>query len=93
MNPKIAKLLKDLGLPEDGTFSDDGCFTVEVKDSEQFSKFQSKLDRSDLVEADDDLSVIEGNVVYSVYDADGLTLNLIGNLDDDTYKLVVEEVE
>lgn len=86
-------LLRKLGIMEEGTRTSNHNYVIDLEDSDHFNKIFSKLDKSDLVEENEDSSVVNLEVTNILYIADGFSLNLIADFEQDTYKLVVSDVE
>ena len=87
-------LLKELGINRNGEYSDNGTYTVELKDSNDFGKMSSILDKSELAEPIDETSYFtaeNGNLDYKIGDA--FMISLIADFDNDYYTLVVTEME
>ncbi len=89
----MKELLSKIGITDAGFYSEDGNYVIDFESSDLFNKAFSRLDRSDLVEENEDSSVINLDVSNVLYEADGFTLNLIADLEQDTYKLVVSEIK
>lgn len=89
----MKKLLKEIGITEEGHMSSNGNYVIDLDDSDHFNKIFSKLDKSDLIEENEDSSVINVEVTNILYLSDGFSLNLIADFAQDIYKLVVTELE
>ena len=89
----MKELLKEIGITEEGHMSSDSNYIIDLDDSDHYNRIFSKLDKSDLVEENEDSSVVNIEVTNILYLADGYSLNLIADFDQDTYKLVVTELE
>lgn len=85
-------LLSKIGITEPGHFTKDSGYVIDFDSSEAFNKAFSRLDKSDLVDENEDSSVITLNVSNVMYSNDDYSLNLIADFDQDTYKLVVTEL-
>jgi len=86
-------LLRKLGIMEEGTRTSNHNYVIDLEDSDHFNRIFSKLDKSDLVEENEDSSVVNLEVTNILYIADGFSLNLIADFEQDIYKLVVSDVE
>lgn len=86
-------LLRKLGINEAGTRSTDNDYVIDLEDSDHFNRIFSKLDKSDLLEENEDSSVVNLEITNILYMADGFTLNLIADFDQDIYKLVITEIK
>lgn len=86
-------LLRKLGIMEEGHRSTDNDYVIDLEDSDHFNKIFSKLDKSDLLEENEDSSVVNLEITNILYIADGFTLNLIADFEQDIYKLVITEIK
>lgn len=89
----MKELLSKIGITEAGHFSEDGNYVIDFETSNQFNKAFSKLDKSDLVDENEDASSITLETSTVMYVADDYTLALIADFDQDTYRLVVTEIK
>jgi hypothetical protein len=89
----MKELLSSIGITEEGHMSSGNNYIIDLDDSDHYNRIFSKLDKSDLVEENEDSSVVNLEVTNILYLADGYSLNLIADFDQDTYKLVVTELE
>lgn len=88
----MKELLKKIGINEAGYFSKDDNFIIDFENSNEFNKAFSKLQKSDLVEENDDSSVINLQVSNVMFSNDDYTFNLIADFGENIYKLVVTEI-
>lgn len=86
-------LLKQIGITEEGHYSEDNNYVIDFEDSNQFNKAFSRLEKSDLVEENEDSSVINLEVSNVLYVGEGYSLNLIADFSQNLYKLVVTDIE
>lgn len=89
----MKELLSKIGITDAGYFSKDKNYVIDFENSDAFNKAFSKLDKSDLVEENEDSSVVNLNVTNVMYITDDFSLNLIADFSADTYKLVVTELK
>lgn len=89
----MKELLRKIGITEAGYFSSNNNYVIDFDNSDEYNKAFSKLDRIDLVEENDDTSVINMSVSNIMYSNDDFSLNLIADFDNDTYKLVVTDLK
>lgn len=89
----MKELLKKIGITQPGYFSSDDNYVIDIESSEQYNKIFSLLDKSDLVEENEDSSVANISVSNILYSNDDFSLNLIADFDQDIYKLVVHELK
>ena len=89
----MREFLKKLGIDEIGYYKDK-AYIIDLDNDTQFCKIYSKLEKSDLIEPDDDdyqaINLFEFNIKYYNEDYE-ITLSV--NFENDTYKVIVEEVE
>ena len=86
-------ILKKIGITEAGYFSEDNNYIIDFENSNQFNKAFSRLEKSDLVEENEDSSVIDLNVSNVLYVNDDYSFNLIAEFEQDVYRLVVSELK
>lgn len=89
----MKEFLKKIGITEDGQSTQDGNYVIDLDDSNHYNSVFSKLDKSDLIEENEDSSVVNVDVTNILYIGDNYALNLIADFKQDTYKLVVTELE
>ena len=89
----MKELLKSIGIPDAGYFSSNDNYVIDFEDSNGYNKAFSKLDKTDLVEENDDSSVVNVSVSNILYTNDEFALNLIADFDADSYKLVVTKLK
>jgi len=89
----MEELLKKIGITEMPNKTDDGNFVIDILDSDEYAKYYSKLDRSDLVEEDDDSSQmsLDSSSIQYISNDDKYTLTLLADFEGDTYSLVIRE--
>ena len=86
-------LLHKIGINETGYYSGDDNYIIDFENSNQFNTAFSRLEKSGLVEENDDASVINLTVTNILYVSDDFALNLIADFGQDIYKLVVTKLE
>ena len=89
----MEEFLKQIGITEEGHETTDGNYVVDLDDSDHFNKIFSKLDKSDLVEENEDSSVVNVNITNILYIGDEYAVNLVADFNEDAYKLVVTPLE
>lgn len=89
----MKELLKSLGITDVGYYSKEKNYVIDFESSDDFNKTFAKLNKSDLVDENEDSSVINLDVSNINYLADGFSLNLIADFGQDIYKLVVTELD
>jgi hypothetical protein len=89
----VKQLLKKIGIEDVGHQTTDGNYIIDLEDSDHFNRIFSKLDKSDLVEENEDSSVVNLDVTNIMYIADECAINLIADFSQDTYRLVATKLE
>ena len=89
----MKELLKNIGITEVGYYSKEKNYVIDLEDSNHFNKVFSKIQKSDLVDENEDSSVVNLSVSNVLFLADDYSLNLIADFDQNIYKLVVTELE
>ena len=86
----MEELLKNLGIKEPGEYTKNGAYVVDIKDYDEYSKYYSLLEKSDLEEVQDtaQITIHTTNVTFA---SDNYQIVLQADLDEDMYKLVVTE--
>lgn len=89
----MEELLRNLGINEIPNKSDDGNYVIDILDSDEYARYYSKLDRSDLVEEDEDSSQmsLDSSSIQYLSNDDKYTLTLLADFEGDTYSLVIRE--
>lgn len=86
----MKEFLKNLGITRDGEYTKNGAYVIDIKDYDEYSKYFSLLDKSDLQE-EQDTAQITIHTTSVTYTSDRYQLVLQADLDEDMYKLVVTE--
>ena len=86
-------LLRKLGINEEGHRSTDNDYVIDLEDSDHFNRIFSKLDKSDLLDENEDSSVVNLEITNILYVTEGFALNLIADFEQDIYKLVITELK
>ena len=81
--------LKEIGISKFGNYSDDGNYVVDL-DEKMFFRYESILDKCDLIDLDEDSSNITYEAITKQYDSDDYILTLIGDLEGETYRLTIK---
>ena len=88
----MEEFLKELGITKQGRKNENGFYVIDIDDSDEFGKIFSKLDKSDLVDEDEESSSITLDSANITYLGDDYTITLMGDFENDTdYKLVMRE--
>lgn len=86
----MEELLKEIGITAKGEYTKNGAYVVDIKDYNEYGKYFSLLEKSDLEEVQDtaQITIHTTNVTYM---SDNYQIVLQADLDEDLYKLVVTE--
>lgn len=87
----MEELLQKLGIKETPKESNNGVSVIDIEDSNEYGVYYSKLDRSPLLDEDEESSnvTIDGSTI--VYISDDYTLTLVADFASDQYKLTIRE--
>ena len=89
----IEELLEELGIEAIGNYSNEGSYVIEIDDSNEWGKYYSLLDDSEILNEIVDTTTItidNSNITYGYEDK--FELSLIADFKNDNYKLVVREI-
>ena len=86
----MEELLKNIGIIAKGEYTKDGAYIVDIKDYNEYGKYFSLLEKSELEEVQDtcQMTIHTTNVTYA---SEQYQIVLQADLDEDLYKLVVTE--
>lgn len=86
----MEELLKEIGITAKGEYTKNGAYVVDIKDYNEYGKYFSLLEKSDLEEVQDTarITIHTTNVTYM---SDKYQIVLQADLDEDLYKVVVTE--
>lgn len=86
----MEELLKNIGITAKGEYTKDGAYIVDIKDYNEYGKYFSLLEKSELEEVQDtcQMTIHSTNVTYA---SEKYQIVLQADLDEDLYKLVVTE--
>ena len=86
----MEELLKGIGITAKGEYTKDGAYVVDIKDYNEYGKYFSLLEKSDLEEVQDtcQVTIHTTNVTYTTEE---YQVVLQADLDEDMYKLVVTQ--
>lgn len=87
----MEELLQSLGIKEEPNESNNGVYVIDIKDSNEYGVYYSKLDRSPLLDEDEESSnvTLDGSTI--VYRSDDYILTLVADFASDQYKLTIKE--
>lgn len=86
----MEELLKQIGITTKGEYTKNGAYVVDIKDYNEYGRYFSLLEKSELEEVQDtaQVTIHTTNVTYA---SDNYQIVLQADLDEDLYKLVVTE--
>lgn len=86
----MEEFLKGLGIKAVGEYTKHGAYIIDIADYDEYGKYFSILENSDLEEVQDtaQITVHTTNITYA---NDSYQILLQADLDEDIYKLVVTE--
>lgn len=87
----MEEFLKELGINKEPIESEDGVLVIDIANSDEYAKYYSLLEKSDLVEEDQYSSQITLEASSIQYVNDDFTITLLSNLEADTYQLTIKE--
>lgn len=73
--------------------SKDNSYIIRLKDSNDYSKVYTILDKSDGFDLDVDKILLNEDVSEFIYMCDNYDVKLIANLSEDKYKVIIEEAK
>ena len=85
------ELLKQIGIDAEPVKAEDGNYNIDIEDSNEYGKYFSKLDKSDLVEEEQDASSVNFENSSIQFTNDKYTLTLLADFENDTYSLNIRE--
>ena len=88
----MEKFLKEIGITQVGHYNSKNNYIIDIEDSDEYGKIYSKLDKSDLLDENDDSSSITINNSHVVFESDEYQFTLIADFENDTYKLVCKDI-
>ena len=85
------ELLKQIGIDAEHVKGEGGSYNIDIEDSNEYGRYFSKLDKSDLVEEEQDASSVNFENSSIQFTNDNYTLTLIADFENDTYSLNIRE--
>lgn len=86
----MEELLSKIGITAKGEYTKNGSYVVDIKDYNEYGKYFSLLEKSDLEEVQD-TSQITLHTTNVTYANDDYQIVLQADLDEDLYKVVVSQ--
>lgn len=90
----IQDLLKELRIENKEPYeNENGSYTIDLDNSNEYSRYYSKLDKSDMFEEDEEASQVSIETSSIQYLSDDFIVTLMANFDTDEYKLIIREID
>lgn len=83
--------LRKLGIYQEGEYTDDNNYFIELKDDDEYAKIYSLLDKSNELEEDEDASQLTDDNSSIQYINDKYTITLLTDYDSEQYALICRE--
>lgn len=83
--------LKKLGITQEGEYTDDNNYVIELDDDDEYARIYSLLDKSNELEEDDDASQLTQDNSSIQYINDKYTITLLADYDSEQYALICRE--
>lgn len=83
----MEQFLQQVGITQKGNMSDDGCYIVDLENEDQWARAESILDRSELLDQDEDSSNITYDGSTIQYDGDDYVVTLVADFESDVYRI------
>ena len=77
-----------LGIDVEGTLEGEK-YVIELANSNEYSRVYTLLDKSELVNIDEDSTLVTENVGELLFLGDGFDIKLVGNFAQDIYRIVI----
>lgn len=87
----MQEFLKELGINLELYKTDDGDYSADIANSNEYGRIFSKLDKSDLIEEEQDCSTVTFDNSNIQYVNDDYTITIIADFENDVYKLHIRE--
>ena len=85
------ELLKQIGIDAEPVKGENGSYNIDIEDSNEYGRYFSKLDKSDLVEEEQDASSVNFENSSIQFTNEQYTLTLLADFENDTYSLNIRE--
>jgi hypothetical protein len=85
---EMKEFAKKLGIDVEGTM-EGSKYIIELSDSNEYSRVYTLLDGSDLVDVNEDATLLTDNVGELLFIGDDFDVKLVGNFNSDIYRVVI----
>lgn len=89
----MEKFLQELGIQGTPQRTDDNTYVLDIEGSDNYGRIYSRLDRSDLLEEDEESSQLTLDTSSLRYENDEYQLTLLADFNEDKYQLVIQTKE
>lgn len=87
----MEELLRQLGIDAEPVKGENGSYNINIEDSNEYGRYFSKLDKSDIVEEEQDASSVNFENSSIQFTNEQYTLTLLADFENDTYSLNIRE--
>ena len=87
----MEELLRQLGIDAEPVKGENGSYNIDIEDSNEYGKYFSKLDKSGIVEEEQDASSVNFENSSIQFTNEQYTLTLLADFENDTYSLNIRE--
>ena len=87
----MEELLRQLGIDAEPVKGENGSYNIDIEDSNEYGRYFSKLDKSDIVEEEQDASSVNFENWIIQFTNEQYTLTLLADFENDTYSLNIRE--
>jgi len=89
---ELKELLRELHIDKEPIENENGSYTIDLDNSNEFARYYSKLDKAEFLEEDEEASQVTANTRSIQFVNDEYTITLIGNFDTDEYKMIIRKM-
>ena len=89
----MEEFLKELGIQGTPQRTNDNTYVLDIEGSDNYGRIYSRLDRSDLLEEDEESSQLTLDTSSLRYENDEYQLTLLADFNEDKYQLVIQTKE
>lgn len=86
----MEEFLNELGIQGTPQRTNDNTYVLDIDGSDNYGRIYSRLDRSDLIEEDEDASQLTIDTSSIRYESDEYQLTLLADFNADEYQLVIQ---
>ena len=90
----LDELLAQLRIDKEPVENDNGSYTIDLMDSNEYAKYYSRLDKSDLLFLDDEASQgdVDTSSLQYLTDEEDFVITLLANFESEEYKIIIREL-